>query len=823
METALKEYRLKRNFRQTSEPAGSAKQRPGKSGGADGGIFIVHKHDARRLHYDLRLEHKGVLWSWAVTRGPSLDPTEKRLSVHVENHPLEYAEFEGSIPKGSYGAGTVIVWDEGTWTPLEDAAKGMKKGHLNFELHGKKLKGGWHLVRMKPRTGEKHDNWLLIKANDAFARPGEDILENEPHSVKSKTKISEAAVAKKRPAEKPKKQSAGKKIRRLSSLPDFIPPALATLKSAPPSGKEWLHEVKFDGYRIQAHVANGKVKLLTRSGLDWTGRFGDGIVAALAGLNCTQAIIDGEIVVLSETGVASFARLQADLSDSRSDRMLFYTFDLLHLNDESCGDEPTVERKARLAELLKNQKADSPLSYSDHFVEPGEVMLAHACRMGLEGIISKRADVSYSSGRTPDWIKSKCTLRQEFIIIGYLPSAATGRGLRSILVAYQENGKLKYGGRVGTGFSQKSGDDLKRKLDRLKLKASPVPGLEKMEKSAIWVKPELVAEVEFRTWTDAGVLRQAAYLGLREDKPAQEVKKEMPDEPSSQPKTSARKATVSLTNANKLLWPDAKISKQDLFAYYGTVWPRMEAFVVERPLSLLRAPDGIGGQRFFQKHASPGMHEAISTMRDAEDHQELIYIRNFDGMAALVQLGAVEVHIWGAKIEAIETPDQIVFDLDPDEGLGEQAVRDATLAVKLKLDELGLPALVKTSGGKGFHIVVPLKPKAQWAEVKTFAHDFAHAMAQSDPGLYTATLSKKARKGRIFIDYLRNGKGSTTVAPYSLRANENAAISMPIGWSLLKKNISPKAFLINGAETGKALRQADPWAQFFKIGKSLRQ
>ena len=630
-------------------------------------------------------------------------------------------------------------------------------------------------------------------------------------------------MAKTVPAKNSIQKSAGKNTRRSSSLPDFIPPALATLRSAPPAGKEWLHEVKFDGYRIQAHIVKGKVKLLTRSGLDWSKRFGDGIVAALAGLNCKQAIIDGEIVVLAENGVASFARLQADLSDNRSNRMLFYVFDLLHLDDEACLNEPTVERKARLAELLKNQKTNSPLRLSEHFLEPGEAMLAHACRMGLEGIISKRADAPYDSGRTADWIKSKCTLRQEFIIIGYLPSAATGRGLRSILVAYQENGKLKYGGRVGTGFSQKSGDDLKRKLDKLKQKSSPVPGLEKMEKSAIWVKPTLVAEVEFRTWTDAGVLRQAAFQGLREDKPAYEVKKEMPEEPSSKPKAPARKTTVSLTNASKLLWPDAKISKQDLLTYYGAVWPRMEAFVVERPLSLLRAPDGIGGQRFFQKHASPGMHETISTMRDAEDHEELLYIRNFDGMAALVQLGVVEVHIWGAKIDAIETPDQIVFDLDPDEGLGEQAVRDATLAVKLKLDELGLPSLLKTSGGKGFHIVVPLKPKARWAEVKTFAHDFAHAMAQSDPGLYTATLSKKARKGRIFIDYLRNGKGSTTVAPYSLRANEKAAISMPIDWSLLKKNISPKAFLINGAETQKALRQADPWANFFKIGKALRQ
>ena len=826
----LEQYRLKRDFKHTSEPAGK-RQNAARKSKFPGGLFVIHKHDARRLHYDLRLEHNGVLWSWAVTRGPSLDPADKRLAVHVEDHPLDYAGFEGTIPKGAYGAGSVIVWDQGTWMPEIDPAAGMKKGHLSFELAGKKLKGSWHLVRLKAREKEKRDNWLLIKADDAFAKADGDILETAPKSVKSGLTIKDISEGKK-PKAAPKAMASPAK-RKTSAMPGFIAPALATLKAAPPPGKDWLHEVKFDGYRIQAHVSAGKVKLLTRSGLDWTTRFGKAVPREFLALNCEQAVIDGELVVLSGKGVASFSLLQADLSANRSDRMVFYAFDLLHLNNEPLLDQPLMERKALLEALLKEQPSDAALRYSEDFVESGEVMLAHACRMGLEGVISKRIDAPYRSGRTLDWVKSKCTLRQEFIIIGYLASAATGRGLRSLLVAYHENGKLRYAGRVGTGFSTKSGDEVKSKLDKLRVKSPAIEGMERVEKNAVWVRPELLAEVEFRAWTDGGILRQASFQGLREDKPADGIVKEvssaqLPGSKSVKQKKSdtplpTAKTSVQLSNADKLLWPKAKISKQDLLDYYASVWPRMEQFIVNRPLSLLRAPDGIGGQRFFQKHASPGMHEAISTMRDPEDSQEHLYIRDFNGLAALVQLGVVEMHIWGATIDAIETPDQIVFDLDPDEGLTGDVVREATLEVKGRLEELGLPALVKTSGGKGFHVVVPLKPKARWEEVKTFAHDFANAMAQSGPERYTATLAKKARKGRIFIDYLRNGRGSTTVAPLSLRANEEAAVSMPIDWRMLEEGINPKAFVINSTATRQILRQPDPWRDFFKTGKPLRK
>lgn len=824
MANSLEQYWNKRDFKQTREPAGK-RQRTARKSKSVGRLFVIHKHDARRLHYDLRLEHNGVLWSWAVTRGPSLDPSEKRLAVHVEDHPLDYAEFEGNIPKGSYGAGSVAIWDQGTWMPEGDAAVGMKKGHLSFELAGKKLKGSWHLVRLKAREKEKRENWLLIKAKDEFATAEGDILESAPESIRSGLTNDDIAKGKKPKEIKASKSPTAKK--KSTTKPGFIPPALATLKATPPEGTGWLHEVKFDGYRLQAHISAGKVKLFTRSGLDWTKRFGETLRLELLGLDCKQAIIDGEIVVLSDKGVASFAHLQGDLSADRTERMIFYAFDLLHLDGAALREEPLLERKSQLEELLK-QSRTMVTRYSEHFEEPGETMLVHACRMGLEGVVSKQVDAPYQSGRTLAWIKSKCTLRQEFIVIGYLTSAATGRGLRSIIVGYRRNGELVHAGRVGTGFSTKAGDDLKRKLDKIKVKSPAVTGLEKKERDAIWVRPELVAEVEFRAWTSDGILRQASFQGLREDKPAKEVVKEqpsgpaIPENPSRRIITSKAKTDVVLSNADKLLWPKAKISKQDLLGYYASVWSRMEPFITDRPLSLLRAPDGIGGQRFFQKHASPGMHKAISIMKDPQDKQEHLYIRDFNGLAALVQLGVVEIHIWGAKVDSIETPDQVVFDLDPDEGLAEERVRSATLEVKKRLDELGLPSFVKASGGKGFHVLVPLKPKAQWEEVKTFAHDFADAMAQAEPDRYTATLSKKARKGRIFIDYLRNGRGSTTVAPYSLRANEYAAISMPITWKMLNARIGPKAFVIDGKETEQILNRSSAWLDFFKAGKPLR-
>ncbi|KUM24299.1 DNA ligase [Mesorhizobium loti] len=836
----LEQYHAKRDFRRTAEPAGKV---PRHKKGEAGGIYVIQKHAATRLHYDFRLEHEGVLWSWAVTRGPSLDPHEKRLAVHVEDHPIDYASFEGTIPKGEYGGGSVIVWDDGKWIPEGDPAEGMKKGHINFELEGYKLHGRWHLVRLKPRPGEKRDNWLLIKSDDAAARPGEDILKDQPQSVKSGLTVEEVGEGKAARGEKPKVWHSNKpatpkaKAGRAKRL-EFIEPQLATLEKNAPSGDEWLHEVKFDGYRMQAQIAGSDVRLLTRAGLDWTEKFDGPVTAALAGLKCRDAIIDGEVVVLADSGVSSFPLLQANLSARRADRFIYYVFDLMRLDGEDLRGEPLVERKQALAALLGEQPENSALRFSDHFSEPGKVILQHVCRMGLEGVVSKRADAPYRSGRGLTWIKSKCTLRQEFVIGGYLPSDKTGRGLRSLLVGYFEGGKLNYAGRVGTGFSGKVMTDLKKKLDGLKAKESPFSTAVPKGKGLTWVKPELVGEVEFRSWTSDRIIRHASFQGLREDKPAEEVVQEQPKQAAgkagSEAKSSSGKAatkasagtemtSIKLSHPDKLLWPDEKVSKQHLLDHYALVWPRMEQFVVNRPLSLVRAPDGIHGQRFFQKHASPGMSDKIARMKDPTDGEEILFIKDFDGLAALVQYGVVEVHIWGSTIDELEKPDQIIFDLDPDEGVDVRRVREAALDIHKQLDELSLPNLVKTSGGKGYHVLVPLKPSADWDEVKAFAHDFARALEQASPDRYTATLSKKARTGKIFVDYLRNGRGSTTVAPYSSRAKKGATVSMPVTWPELEKGLAPNAFPLGDETTLKQLKKADPWADFFELGKALKR
>lgn len=840
-------YRSKRDFTRTGEPKGDAKRR--RKAADTGGAFVIHKHAARRLHYDLRLEHGGVLWSWAVTRGPSLDPAERRLAVHVEDHPVEYGAFEGTIPPGQYGAGSVIIWDEGRWQPEGDPVAGMKKGHLAFALEGHKLQGRWHMVRLKPRRGEKRDNWLLIKSEDEFARTDEDILETRPESVKSglsieeigsddekggvwdTTKPAKRAAAAAKPARKTRR-SAGE-----SALPGFVEPCLATLHEKPPGGDDWLHEVKFDGYRLQARIDHGEVRLLTRSGLDWTARFGKAVLAALAGLSCETALIDGEMVALAETGISSFSALQQALSDGKTAGLVYFVFDLLHLDGEDLRSEPLLARKERLETLFQAAPAESPLRYSEHFVEPGQAMLSHACRMGLEGVVSKRADAPYRSGRGRAWIKSKCTQRQEFVIAGYVPSQASPRKLGSIVVGYHEDGELKPAGRVGTGFTAKSAAALKTKLDALKAASSPFSGKAGRERDVVWVRPESVAEVEFRAWTASRTLRHASFLGLREDKPAAEIVAETVETldtaetpkagkagPAGDRKPAIRKprgpspeTRVKLTNPDKPLWPDIGLTKRDLLAYYARVWPLMQRFVVGRPLSLVRAPNGIEGHRFFQKHAGPGMDEAVQRMKDKEG-EELISIADFDGLAALVQLGTVEIHVWGAAIEKVETPDQIIFDLDPDEGVPLERVREGALTVRDRLEELGFAGLLKVSGGKGFHIVVPLQPKAGWDRVKGFAHDFAKAMEQAEPKLYTATLSKKARRGRIFIDYLRNGRGATAIAPYSTRARPGAPLAMPVAWDEIG-TLAPDAFKAADLLAGEL--PPDLWRDFFERGKPL--
>ena len=699
-------------------------------------------------------------------------------------------------------------------------------------------------MRLKPASGEKRDNWLLIKSDDAFARPGEDILDEEPRSVKSGRTIEDVAAGKKagsQPAQKrPREpQKSGKARKRAGKCLISSSPQLATLQPNPPSGEEWLHEVKFDGYRIQAHVADGKAKLFTRKGLDWTGKFGSAISKSLAALDCEDAVIDGEIAVLSDKGVASFSALQAALSAGRTESMLFYVFDLLHLDGEDLRGEPLVERKAEAAQACRCERRGCPCSTASTSRHPGKAMLAHACRMGLEGVVSKRADAPYQSGRSLAWIKSKCTLRQEFVILGYVPSTAAGRGLRSLArrLSRERQTALRRPGRhrlfrhrhqrsEETARSHQDEEAAGRGAGSQGQKGGLGAGRSSLPRSSSAAGP-----------ATASCARRPSRV-LREDKPAKEVVAETGElgqrwrsrrrrRSESRPaaKSARRKAgtmSVTLTSPEKLLWPEPGISKQDLLDHYEKVWPRMEPFVVNRPLSLVRAPDGVDGQRFFQKHASKGMHEAIIRSPRSGRRRGAAVHRDFDGLAALVQFGVVEIHIWGSTLDAIEKPDQIVFDLDPDEGLDVEDVRAATLDVKERLDALGLPTFVKTSGGKGFHVVVPLKPRADWETVKTFAHDFARAMEQAAPDRYTSVLSKKARKGRIFVDYLRNGRGSTAVAPWSSRGKPKATVAVPVTFEMVKDGIGPADFPIGSKALEDALRRPDPWVDFFKAAKPLK-
>jgi bifunctional non-homologous end joining protein LigD len=824
---ALETYHRKRDFKKTPEPKGATRKK------ASGHSFVVQKHDATRLHYDFRLEMDGVLKSWAVTRGPSLLPSEKRLAVHVEDHPLDYGDFEGTIPKGEYGGGTVIVWDRGTWTPLGDVKKGLAKGHLEFELVGEKLSGRWHLIRMARRAREKRDNWLLIKGDDEYAREEDDpdILEERPESVKTGRQIKDVAGEEPGWSSKTgkieKKSASAPRGAKKAAMPDFIPPQLATLKPQAPTGSGWIHEIKFDGYRLQAHLADGKVKLLTRSGLDWTHKFGTEVPKALAALPAKEAVIDGELVVEGSGGASDFSALQADLSEGRSDRFVFFAFDLLHLDGKDIRNVGLLERKAALETLVRD--GGGPLRYSEHFEEDGEMVLRHACRLSLEGVISKKANAKYQSGRNRDWIKSKCADRQEFVIGGYVPSSTARDSIGSLVLGVFEDGKLRHVGRVGTGFSRMVAEDLFERLQQLERKTSPFDGrLDATARRGVhFVKPELVAEVEFRAWTGEGLLRHAAFRGLREDKPAKEVVREGDaGEAAKAPKTmaSTTASKVKLTHPDRVYWKDAGVTKEGLANYYTQVWRFMAPHVVSRPLALMRCPGGTAQQCFFQKHGWKGMSDEILTVVDPQDEDEntLIAIDTLDGLIGLVQGAALEIHPWQASLDDLERPDQVVIDLDPGDGVKWPTMLEAAREVRQRLADAGLEPFVKTTGGKGLHVVAPLKPKAGWDEVKAFARAIADAMEGDDPGLFIAKATKAERKGRIYVDYLRNGRNNTAIAPYSTRARKGATVAMPLAWDELDPSIESSHFTVANAMTRLDNLKADPWGDFRKAEAPLK-
>jgi bifunctional non-homologous end joining protein LigD len=830
----LKAYRKKRDFRGTPEPKGRKARGTGNS-------FVVQKHDARRLHYDLRLEMDGVLKSWAVTRGPSLIPGDKRLAVHVEDHPRNYGDFEGTIPKGQYGAGTVIVWDRGSWTPIKDPHEGYAKGHLEFELHGEKLGGRWHLVRVASKSREKRENWLLIKGEDEAARSPRDpdILEERPESVKTGQPVEN--VAGKKPAGSAKKAKAvprqnappvrQSKARILfdpsklkgaskANLPRFVAPSLASPAGSPPAGARWIHEIKFDGYRLQARVTAGRTKLLTRSGLDWSKKFGKQILVPLRNLTGGTVLIDGELVVESNSGVSDFSALQADLSAGRSDRFVFYVFDLLHLDGYDLRAVPLIKRKELLEQLLTRESG--VIRYSSHFSGNGTRVFRHACRLGLEGVVSKLRNAPYHSGRSKSWVKAKCSNRQEFVVAGYVPSTTSRKAIGSLVLGVYEDGALRHVGRVGTGYTAAVAGELIEKLERIGTRSSPFKDRLSTEEARQirYVRPALVAEVEFRAWTADGKVRQAVFRGLREDKRAQEVIREMP---ATAEVPMPKRRSVKLTHPDRLYWPDEGVTKEGLAGYYTAVWPYARPHLTGRPLALLRCPNGIAGEKFFQKHAWRGLNSHIVLVKDPKDAsgEPLIGIDDFDGLMGLVQSAVLEIHPWGSAIADWECPDMIVLDLDPGEGVAWEAVIKAALEARERLTDAGLAAFVKTSGGKGLHVAAPLKPKAEWPAVKAFTKAIADAMALDSPERYIATITKAKRHGKILIDYLRNQRGATAVAPYSPRARPGAAVSMPLAWEELSPGIGSAYYTIMNTPARLASLTADPWTGFHAAATPL--
>jgi bifunctional non-homologous end joining protein LigD len=795
----LRAYSAKRDFAKTPEPPPRIERRPGSEL-----LFVVHKHAARRLHYDLRLELDGTLKSWAVAKGPSLVPGEKRLAIHVEDHPLDYADFEGNIPEGEYGAGSVIVWDRGTWEPEGDPHEGLEKGHLTFTLKGRKLKGRWHLVRMRQKPRERQESWLLIKAEDEAARhPGDpDVLEEEPRSVLSRKTIEEVARSKNR-------------------LPPFIEPCLATLAKTPPSGPNWVHEIKFDGYRIQATVNGKKVRLLTRKGLDWTEKFGS-LADDFRALPITTAIIDGELVVEDANGVSSFSALQNALKAGNDGALRYYAFDLLYRDGRDLRKLTLEQRKAQLAELLSKLPAGSRIRLSQHFETKGTLLLKKACSMGLEGIISKRRDLPYGSGRSKSWIKTKCSERQEFVIVGFTPSTTAKRAIGALALGQYEGGKLVYRGRVGTGFDERTAAELFAKLQPLQRTTptvSEVPAAEK-RRGLKWVEPQLVAEISFRSWTAGGIVRHAVFEGLREDKPASEVVMEKAAD-NDAAENSPQVDETKLTHPERLLWRDAGITKLGLAQYYAEVWPYIAPHIVRRPLSVVRCPDGADRTCFFQKHVKPGMAEGILRVRPKGEKEDYIYIDDFNGLIGLVQASVLEIHPWGCRIEDTEHADRLTFDLDPGPGVEWSAVVAAAREVKEVLADSGLESFVKTSGGKGLHVVVPLDPAASWEHAKEFCLSVAQFMARREPEKYTATMAKKARARRIFVDYLRNGKGATSVAAYSTRARPGAPVSTPLSWDELSSEIGPSFFTVLNIPARLKHIATDPWAGIEKVQQGL--
>lgn len=834
---SLKGYQKKRDFRKSPEPKGSGKK-------SEGRLYVVQKHEAGRLHYDFRLEHDGVLLSWAIPKGPSLDPDEKRLAVRVEDHPIEYGDFEGLIPQGQYGGGTVMIWDHGQWEPQEDAQQGLKNGKLKFTIDGDKLHGGFTLVRMGRKGDDDKDNWLLIKEDDKRARSQKkyDVLKKQPDSAetgRSLREISEDDDAEWSNGKK--KSNNGRDTNRSKhtqpgdltkadkkAFPKTPSPQLATLVDEIPRGDQWEHEVKFDGYRLLASIKNGQVKLITRHGKDWSSKFPP-IVKALQKFPVENAVIDGEVVVQKKDGTQDFQALQNYMKRGDRVNLVFYVFDLLYCAGYDLTPSPLRQRKKLLGELMNQLPEDGPIRFSDGLSGSEKDIYRHACRLGLEGIISKRRDRPYQEKRTRSWVKTKCEHRQEFVIGGYTEPRGTRVGFGALLLGYYQNDDFVYAGKVGTGFDQDTLKDLHRRLSRHERKTPPYadPPTGNEAKGAHWVTPKWVAEIRFTEWTSDGMLRHPTFMGLRTDKEPEQVVREKPKKQQGQghPEKSGGEviAGVRLTHPEKVLYKDQGLTKHDLAAFYEEIADWILPHVAGRPLTVVRCPEGHDGQCFYQKHVGDNLPEAIEGVRIKEKNSQATYIviENIAGLIGLAQMGVLEIHPWGSRADDPDKPDRLVFDLDPGPDVDWSAIVRGARLMRDRLESLGLVGYVKTSGGKGLHVVVPITRRSSWDQAKDFAHALADAVVRDDPDHYIATMSKSKRKGKIFIDYLRNARGATSVAAYSTRARSGATVSTPLRWDELSESTDPAGYRVENLPRRLASLKGDPWDGFFEVRQSI--
>lgn len=857
-DTTIETYRAKRDFTATTEPA-PAEPAPSKRGTSKRGakakkhtpIFVVQKHQAHRagLHWDFRLEHNDVLWSWAVRKGPSLDPADKRIAVHVEDHPLDYADFEGTIPEGHYGAGSVETWDRGTWEPLIDPDEGLRDGEIKFVLSGKRLHGKFTLVRLKPKPGQRgrQDNWLLIKGHDADEKPGGD------------AETLEAAVPPPGKARRAKSLTISGAAK--AKMPEKPAPELASVADAAREEDGWISEIKFDGYRLIASIDHGKVRLLTRNGKDWTDRL-PAVAKAVGQLYVDSAVVDGELVALDKDGISSFPALQAALSSGQDQNLVFYLFDLLYLDGFDLRKCRLLDRKERLKGL---DTWHGMLRFSDHHEGDTARMRQAACKMKLEGIICKKADAPYRAGRGHDWLKVKCAGREELLILGWTEPAGSRTGLGSLHLGYYDPaGQLHYAGGVGTGFSDETLSMLRDRLDGLGTtppRQLMVAG-EDLEPTIHWVKPELIAEVSFTAWSGAGRVRHAVFLGLREDKEPGDVVRDPADPgaerravtprdfaggakkrgpviavPPKHPPAHAIAARASsaivtaraprartetiegitLTHPDRALWPG--ITKRDLANYWLAVADHALPGIAGRPLAIVRCPEGIDGEHFFQKHGNSSMPAGIR--EGTAEKAPYLAIDDVQGLVAMAQMSAIELHVWGASETDPLHPDQLVFDLDPGEGVKPPDIVAAALHMRDKLEAIGLASFCRTSGGKGLHVVVPLSPAADWDAVRPFCRSFAEAVSEADPEKYLAHVKIADRRGRILIDWLRNGLGSTAVASFCPRARPGAAVATPLAWKEVTPKLDFQAFTLKTVPERLSRLKADPWADFDRLRRPL--